>query len=49
MKKVYAKEFMGPNKEGMLGRWMDIVEEYMCERGFTRGRRLEQAVKKSLD
>ncbi len=44
MKKVYASETEGPSKRGrLLGRWEDRVKEYMCERGSSKGQRLEQA------
>ncbi len=34
----------GPNsRERLSGRWRDREKEYMCERGATRGGRLDQA------
>ncbi len=32
-----------------LGRWKDMVEEYMCQRGTGRGGGLKQAKKECLD
>ncbi len=41
--KVYMSESVGPNSRGRpLGRWRDIVKGYMCERGASRGRGLNQ-------
>ncbi len=38
VKKVFMSESVGPNSRGRPpGRWRDIVKEYMCERGDTRG------------
>ena len=50
VKKVYMSESVGPNRRGRPpGRWRDRVKEYMCERGTTRGRVLEQAKMECLD
>ncbi len=40
VKKVYVSESVGPNSRGRpLGKWRDIVKEYMCERGLDQARR----------
>ncbi len=50
VKKVYMSESVGPNsRRRPLGRWRDRVEEYMCERGATRGEGLDQARQEYLD
>ncbi len=50
MKKVYMSESVGPNsRRRPPGRWRDRVKEYMCERGATRGGRLDQAKRECLD
>ncbi len=50
VKKVYMSKSMGPNSRGRPpGRWRDRVKEHMCERGATRGGRLDQASRKCLD
>ncbi len=50
VKKVYMSESVGPNSRGRPpGRWRDRVKEYRCERGATRGGRLNQAKRKCLD
>ncbi len=47
---MYVSESVGSNGRGRLpGRWRDIVKEYMCERGATRGVRLDQASMECLD
>ncbi len=39
VKKVYVSEVVGPNSRGRsLGRWKDMVKEYMCERCYDKGR-----------
>ncbi len=44
VKKVYTSESVDPNSRGRPpGRWRDRVEEYMWERGDTRGGGLDQA------
>ncbi len=41
---VYMSESVSPNsRDRPPGRWRDRVKEYMCERGATRGARLDQA------
>ncbi len=41
---------VGPNSRGRPpGRWSDVVKEYMCERGPTRGVRLDQTRRECLD
>ncbi len=48
-RKMYASEIVGPSRKGRsLGRWKDRVKEYMCERGVSRGRGLEQLCKKGV-
>ncbi len=48
--KVYMSESMSPNSIGRPpGRWRDRGKEYMCERGATRGERLDQVKKECLD
>ncbi len=48
--KVYMSESVSPNSRGRPPvRWRDRVKEYMCERGATRGGRLEQARRECLD
>ncbi len=43
-------ESVGPNGRGNPpGRWRDRVNEYMCERGATRGGRVDQAKRECLD
>ncbi len=50
VKKVYVSEIECPNRRGRpLGRWKDMVKEYVSERGATREGRLEQARKEYLD
>ena len=50
VKKVYVSELDGSNQRGRpLGRWKDKVKEYMCERGDSRGGRLDQARRDCLD
>ena len=40
----------GPNSRGRPpGRWRERVKEYVCERGATRGRGLDQARRECLD
>ncbi len=47
VKEVYVSKGVGPNRrERPLGRSMDRVKEYLCERGATRGGRLDQARRK---
>ncbi len=49
VKKVYMSESVGPKSRGRPpGRWRDRVKEYVCERGATRGRRLDQAEREWL-
>ncbi len=50
VEKVYMSESVGPNSRGRPpGRWRDRVKECMCERGATRGERLDQAKRECLD
>ncbi len=50
VKKVYVSESVGSDSRGRLpGRWRDRVKVYMCERGATRGGRLDQARRECLD
>ena len=50
VKKVYMSESVGPNSRGRPPvRWRDRVEEYMCEKGATRGGGLDQARRECLD
>ena len=50
VKEVYMSECVGPNSRGRLpGRWRDRVKEFMCERGATRGRGLDQAWRKRMN
>ncbi len=48
--KVYVSESVDSSSRGKLpGRWMDRVKEYVCERSATRGGRLDQGRRESLD
>ncbi len=50
VKKVYVSQSVGTNSRGRpSGRERGRVKEYMCERGATRGRGLDQASKECLD
>ncbi len=50
VKKVYVSELEGSDQRRRpLGRWMDKVKEYMCERGDSRGDGLERIRKNCLD
>ncbi len=50
VKKVYVRESVGSSsRRRQPGRWRDRVKEYMCERGATRGGRLDQGRRESLD
>ncbi len=41
---MYVSEIVGPNSIGRpLGRWMERIKEYMCERSATRMVMFEQA------
>ncbi len=49
VKKVYTSESVDPNGRGRPpGRWRDRVKS-MCERGVTRGARLDQVKRECLD
>ncbi len=49
VKKVYLSSVEGPNRRGRsLGRWEDIVKEYVSERGV-RGKGLEWARRECMD
>ncbi len=44
VKKVYMSESVSPNSKGRPpGTWRDRIKEYLCERGATMGRGLDQA------
>ncbi len=50
VKKVYMSESVGPSSKGRPpGRWRGRVKEYICERGATRGGKLDQARRECLD
>ncbi len=50
VRKVYMSESVGPSSRGKPpGRWWDRVKGYMCERGATRGGKLDQARRVCLD
>ncbi len=50
VKKVHMSESVGPNSRGRPPvRWRDRAKEYICERGATRGGRLDQAKRECLD
>ncbi len=50
VKKVYMSESVGPSSRGRPPvRCRDRVKEYMCERGATRGRGLDQGRRECLD
>ncbi len=49
VKKVYMSESVGSNCRGKPSGRRDRVKEYMCERGATRGGRLDQARRECLD
>ncbi len=50
VKKVHVSKTEDPNRRGRsLGRWMDRVKEYMCERGSSRSRGLELGRRERLD
>ncbi len=44
-----SEEFVKKVKGRPSVRWRDRVKEYMCERGATRGGRLDQARRECLD
>ncbi len=47
---MYMSESVGSSSRDRLpGRWRERVKEYMCERGATRGGRLDQARRECLD
>ncbi len=49
VKKVYRSSAEGPNRKGRpLGRWEDMVQEYVSERGV-RGNGLEWARRECMD
>ncbi len=49
VKKVYVSKSVGLSSRGKLPwRWRDRVKEYMCERGATRGGRMDQARREYL-
>ncbi len=50
VRKVCMSENVGPNsRRRPSGRWRDRVKEYMCDRGATRGGRLDQVKRECLE